>query len=292
MAIGQTQWVNNLLRKARRNPAPPGPAAPLQRSGVADWLQEMLQPGDLLLSGNRDSVSRLIQWGTMSSFSHASIALSNEQLIESYDWAGTPCDSDGGVGRLSVQRYATRSPLLDLAILRPKAIERDRFDEVTKHATHHSPPFPSTTGVLLAFAGLGDHPRLTIPGARSYAEKRLHLLGDGAARVTCAEFAARVYLESGLTLRFQTLRLLYYIELLRTGEPARLKAHTTPRIIDVSQDAALETTTLYEFVAGMPRALSTGLATQVKPDWVDLLMPGDFVQSSSFDLIAARSVEK
>ena len=228
----------------------------------------------------------------MSGFSHASLAVSNEHLIESYDWSGTPCEQDGGVGQLEVGRYAERGSLVNLAVLRPKGLDRNKFCDVIDHATHYSPPFPSTTGVLLALAGFGDHPNLTIPGARSYVEKRLHLLGDGAARVTCAEFVARCYLESGLTLRFQTLRLLYYVELLRNNEPAQLQENVEPRTLDISLYSQRKPTTLFEFVAGLPRALAESSTVQVAPDWVDLLMPGDYLRSSSFDVIAVRTVEK
>lgn len=265
---------------------------PVKRSQIADWLVDTLEPGDLVLSGSRDSLSRLIRWGTMSGFSHVSVALNNRRLLESYDWAGSPSEDDGGVGRLSVHRYADRGSLLNLAVLRPKKLDKASFERITEHVIYHSPPFPSSTGVLLAFAGFGDHPQLRIPGARAYVEKRLHLLGDGAARVTCAEFAARVYLESGLELRFQTLRLLAYVELLRAREPARLGDTTTPRKVSVTKDATLKTTTLSEFVAGFPQAARQAADPRRTPDWVDLLMPGDFLQSSSFDVIAVRSVEK
>jgi len=228
----------------------------------------------------------------MSNFSHTAVALSSEQLIESYDWAGTPCEEDGGVTRLGVALYSERGSLMNLAVLRPRGLDYEMFARVADHAAQHSPPFPSTTGVLLAFAGLGDHPHVRIPGARGYVEKRLHLLGDGAARVTCAEFAARLFLEAGVELNFQSLRLLSYIELLRGADAERLQETRTRRQLDIVSESSAEPTGLSAFVAGFPRAVSASSRERSSPDWVDLLMPGDFLRCTSLDAIATCTVEK
>ena len=227
----------------------------------------------------------------MSHYSHVALALSENEVIESYDWEGTPAEDDGGVSRLSIAGYSGRGSLLHLAILRPQNLDPDRFRDVTSRATHFSPAFPSSTAIMLALAGFGDHPRVRIPGARRYVEKRLHLLGDGAGRVTCAEFAARVYLEAGVPLRFQTLRLLLYVEMLGPHEPESLHTRSARRpSLDEQTNAASRPTTLIAFVAGFPRAVLASARDQTTPDWADLLMPGDFLRSSNFDVVAVRSV--
>lgn len=264
---------------------------PLMKSDdVAAWLRDTVTCGDLVLSASRNRLSRLIRWGTLSDYSHCAMALSNEWLFESYDWSGTPAEDDDGVAKISVDHYAKRGPLHRLAVLRPIGLDKDDFCRVAEHTTHHSPPFPSTVGILLAFAGLGDHPSVRIPGARRYVEKRLHLLGDGAARVTCAELAARVYLEAGMPLRFQTLRLLHYIELLRSGSWEKLHDDAEPRLVHTHKRSKQELTSLTAFVAGLPAAIAATSREKSMPDWADLLVPGDFMHSPSFHLVAQADV--
>ena len=258
----------------------------MDRNDVAAWLRETVTCGDLVLSGSTDPLSRLIRWGTLSEYSHCALAIDKERFLESYDWSGTPTEDDDGVGEISFDDYATRGNLLRLAVLRPSGLERQRFLDVTLRAKHYSPPFSSTVGVLLAFAGLGDHPRFRIPGVRRYVEKRLHLLGDGAARVTCSEFAARVYLESDVPLRFKTMRLLSYVELLRSPEWDSLELDAEPRRIDATGRKEEDRASLFAFVGDFPRALAAISADPSEPDWADLLVPGDFLHSSNFRTVA------
>ena len=175
-------------------------------------------------------------------------------------------------------------------MLRPIGLDEDRFSEVAHKATHYSPAFPSTVGVLLAFAGLGDHPKVRIPGARRYVENRMHLLGDGAARVTCAELAARVYLEAGLPLTFQTLRLLRYVELLRSGEWEPLRAGPAPRTVETAGRREEDRASLSAFVAGFAKSVAATSREKSMPDWADLLVPGDFMHSPNFRIAGTSDV--
>ena len=69
----------------------------VKRGQMEAWLREHVQCGDLLLSGSRDPLSRLIRWGTFSDYSHSALALSNDCFLESYDWSGTPIESDSRI---------------------------------------------------------------------------------------------------------------------------------------------------------------------------------------------------
>lgn len=262
----------------------------MHRHLVADWLRQNVSRGDLVLSGSTDPLSRLIRWGTLSDYSHAALALDNDCFVESYDWSGTPAGDDDGVAVIPVDQYARRGRLLRLALLRPTDLDHDRFYEVAVRATHYSPTFPSTAGLMLGLAGLGDHPRFQIPALRSFLGKRLHLLGDGAARVTCSELAARVYLEAGLPLHFQTIRLIHYAELLRHGDWAPLDADGEPRTVETKGRREQDRASLVAYVAGLPHALRATSRESTKPDWADLLVPGDFLHSSSFRLVAKAEI--
>lgn len=263
----------------------------MRRDDVADWLRDNVTCGDLLLSGSTDPLSRLIRWGTLSDYSHAALALSNEAFLESYDWSGTPAETDDGVAAIDVDQYAERGRLLRVAILRPIGLDRDRFCDVAHRVAHHSPTFASTVGLLLGLAGLGDHPKFRIPGACSFFAKRLHLLGDGAARVTCSELAARVYLEAGIPLRFQTLRLIRYVELLRTIEWEPLSGGDNPRLISAEGRREDDRASLVAYVADLPHALAAVSSEQTRPDWADLVLPGDFLHSANFDVAASAEVQ-
>lgn len=263
----------------------------MRRDDVADWLRDNVSCGDLVLSGSTDPLSRLIRWGTLSEYSHCALALDNETFLESYDWSGTPAENDDGVATINVDQYAKRGQLLRLAVLRPDGLDHKRFCEITSRVTHHSPTFASTVGLLLAFAGIGDHPKFRIPGACSFFAKRLHLLGDGAVRVTCSELAARVYLEAGLPLRFQTLRLIRYVELLRDVGWEPLSDSADPRQISAEGRLEEDRASLVAYVADLPRALAAASSERTLPDWADLVVPGDFLHSANFRIAAKAEVQ-
>ena len=263
----------------------------MRRDDVADWLQDNVTCGDLVLSGSTDPLSRLIRWGTLSDYSHCALALDSDRFLESYDWSGTPAENDDGVATIDVDQYAKRGRLLRLAVLRPDGLDHERFCEIANRVVHHSPTFASTVGVMLALAGIGDHPKFRIPGACSFFAKRLHLLGDGATRVTCSELAVRVYLEAGLPLRFQTLRLIRYVELLRTIDWEPLGNNGEPRQISAEGRREEDRASLVAYVADLPHAVAATSREQTLPDWADLVVPGDFLHSANFHIAARAEVQ-
>ena len=185
------------------------------------WLADTAKPGDLILTGNTDRVSRLIQWGTRSHSSHVAIVSAPNQVVEAYDYGLTPEEWDEGVYRNCLSHVVDRSPTLGSLIVRRPAnwasVDQERLDVALREAEENSPPFPTTGAGLTSMLVLLTHPgfrrRLawTGPVGRWLIEFLIDLLvktvADGPRRVHCAELATRLYTGVGIELRFRDLAL-------------------------------------------------------------------------------------
>jgi hypothetical protein len=261
-----------------------------------EWrLANTLEAGDAVLVGGADPVSRFIQIGTRSKFSHMAVATGPDMLIEAYDYALTPNESDEGIFRLPLGDLIGRSPRLNrILILRPSGIDRSRFLAATDHLLAHSPSFPTFAAFCIAFCGLSV-PFLRAMPARArnrVAAWQVRLAADGISRMHCAETVTRLYAYAGLQIRFNGPRLQYHIDHLRritTGDQL-LPLPTEPRqavkgrwltnrgpmgVVDAARTGFSDAMR----VAGQ-RARST------EPiDRADLAMPGDFARAEPFTVV-------
>ena len=90
-------------------------------------LFDLLQPGDLLLSGGRNFFSEVTQMATKSRFGHVMVVLGNGRLIQATDIALTPPEDDEGVIELSYEDLHDKSARLsDIRAVRPNSIDIGR----------------------------------------------------------------------------------------------------------------------------------------------------------------------
>lgn len=181
-----------------------------------EWLRQITEPGDLLLTGEAGLLSRAIQWGTRSHVSHTAIVRSADVVVEAYDFGLTPDEGDEGMFEHSFEELMERSDKLDcLIVRRPRGWtdeRRARFDRALAYSLDHSPAFPTVgagMACLLVALTRPEVRRITDPwtGRRRVWIDRLvdwlaHSVGDGQDRVHCSEVATRLYTWTGFELVF------------------------------------------------------------------------------------------
>jgi len=173
---------------------------------LSTCMKEVLahaEPGDLLLAGGNDWISRCIKIGSRSVFCHVAVFLSEDEVIESYDEEFTPDETDDGVVAITLADFLGRD-LSDLKIIRPVDIDVDRLKQIAGTFTRCSAPYPSV-GAFIAAACLATNPVLTkLPNVmrRPILTAQVRLAGDGAVAMHCAESATRLYHATGMELEF------------------------------------------------------------------------------------------
>ncbi len=267
-----------------------------RRSDVAFWLRQRTRVGDLVLTACDDYLSRIIRLGTNGAYSHVAVVTSSNSVTEAYDRGMTPTEHDEGVYEISFDYLAGRGDLERIAVLRPRSVDEERLSELARRATNHSPPFASLGALLIAalgsidwISGTGTAGGVAVTvRLREWASEWVGFIGDGVATVHCSEFATRLYLDAGMSLRFELPRLEVYIRRLHGGQnlewehlekPASLEDHG-PR--QAWSDESTRTSVL-AFARHVSAALRHRRKDRTRADWADFIMPSDFCSSSSFE---------
>jgi|GEM_PF-3481814 len=271
-------------------PSTPGSSRP--RSSFIDDILMYAQPGDLLLAGGNDWISRCIKIGSRSIFCHVAVFLSEDEVIESYDKEFTPDETDDGVVAISLRDFLARD-LTDLKIIRPLDIDVERLSEVAGTFTRCSAPYPSV-GSFVAAACLATNPVLTkLPGPirRPILTAQVRLAGDGAIAMHCAESASRLYHATGVELEFPNPMLAPQIEHTRNylGLPIQPLRKTR-------RDPTSGRWPRPRNIRGLVNVTGFGLREIVStvrkrwnqpPDEHDFLLPVDMDKSPSFSAVAS-----
>ncbi len=175
------------------------------------WLGETMEPGDLVLSGSSDLISRLIQISTASHVSHVAVAVSADALLEAYDYGFTPIETDEGVFKTDLSDFVTRSNQLDrLVVRRPCGLDHALMAEVLESAITNSPPYPTAGAALMSLLLATAKPSVQRLLAALLGRGRLDaaletlvgMAADGSEQVHCSEIATRLYTAAGVELRF------------------------------------------------------------------------------------------
>ncbi|MGH1489509.1 MAG: hypothetical protein ACRBK7_08980 [Acidimicrobiales bacterium] len=259
---------------------------------IENQLGERLCIGDAILLGGSDPVSRFIQFGTRSPYSHMAIVTGHRQLIEAYDYALTPDESDEGIYRLSLSELITRSDKTSrIRVLRPAGIDQGRLVAAADYLLTHSPGFPTVAAAFIAMCGLSVPFLKALPSdtRQRLALWQARMAADGVNRLHCAETATRIYNEAGLQVRFNAPRLEYHIQHLDrwrgtdqliglpTIERTAVKGHW-PKGLRPTNVASMFSTAVGDTVrTARERARSTAAV-----DRADLVMPGDFARAEPF----------
>ncbi len=290
----------------RRRDEPERPAPEVRRGpgDPAAMIRSRIEIGDTILTGGVDPISRIIQTGSRSPFSHVVVVSGEGSVTEAYDHALTPAEDDDGIFEISVEELVARSGLRRMRIIRPRRVDEQRIRDVACHFRQHSPGFPTVGMVGLALCGVSG-PVLRASPRRlrnRWMAKQIRLAGDGIQRMHCAETVTRIYLAAGVPLRFRSPRLRLHIEffdhleqLHRLDRFARLPEPAS--IPTVRRTAAVGVWPSDRGVCGYPAlvtfALGAGWTTwrqrsrsQGPMDPVDLVLPGDFARAEPFEVVS------
>jgi len=281
---------------------------------VVDWLDENAQAGDLLLIGGRDWISRVIQRITESPYSHVSVVIGSDLLIEAYDYNLTISEEDEGVYETSFTTFAKRhKEISEIALYRLPGqsfdIEKMRYAAALMSSS--APTYPT----LAAFVFLAGH----LAGRVARAKRRKRLLGpsqkgiraqarfwgDGPRRVHCAELATRLYCASGAELDFHEPFLSLYIDSVNgkgNYRAHRLQALDAPRRMEGlgSAEKVRSTESLGSTARGFSplgrtaeifNAIVNRALCEAEPDIADYIMPDDFTKAAPFERVGSLIVD-
>lgn len=271
---------------------------------VATWLHDQCQVGDLLLSGQRDFGSRLIQSATNSRYSHAAVVTSPGSITEAYDYSLTFDEDDEGVFGTDFATYAKRTTgLSDLAIYRAEGTDTERLTWTANSLRQSTPTYPTTAAAIFVIAqktkrmANRDTPRHKLPRLPKL-RRQANFFADGIRRVHCAELATRLYAAADTHLDFRQPLLAPYIDVINGPgdykaddlpsplKPGRGRAqkgqhapphHTQPRKLIIATIAGI--TDLTNTIANRRLHKPTG-------DIADYTMPGDLTNAHPLQLVA------
>lgn len=268
-------------------------SAPNRRvPSLIDELRSIVQPGDLLLAGGDDVISRIIKIGTTSLYCHVGVVIDEDHVVESYDQSFTPVETDDGVAGVSLAMFANRN-MTHLKLVRPTDLDVDRLLFLAEEFTNRSAPYPSIGAVLLAVCGLSARVLRPLPGPLRHRvlTAQVRLAGDGATSMHCAESATRLYLASGMAIELEDQVLQMHVDHTR-----QLGFKTQPFF------APLRTANKGEWPKSggrlpvriartsshVMRLIGRSLRTRwrLAPDEHDFVMPADLNYSTSFAPVA------
>ncbi len=193
---------------------------------------DLLQPGDLILSGRRDFISEITQFATDSRFGHAMVVVHERWITQATDVALTPSEDDEGVFRLTIEQFrAETSKLSDVLALRPRQVDVDRLCEAADYLYEHSPTYPTVGAVVLGFCCATARLVAGLPPAlkaRIVAYQH-RLAADGSTKMHCSEFAFRLYLAAGLAVELASPVLQEVIGHSTARQPEIVGLPDTPR---------------------------------------------------------------
>jgi hypothetical protein len=288
-----------------------------------EWLRETVQLGDLVLTGCRDLLSRLIQSGTGGRVSHVAIGRGDGRLVEAYDYGLNPDEHSEGVFATDLEHFIERSPNLQrLVVRRPHGLDRALLAEALTSVVENSPPFPTTGAGLTSVLVYASRPSVqrvleTVVGAGrldSAYGRLVRIVANGPLRCHCSETATRLYVAAGFNLRFVEPVLighLHRVAATRNGGPYVAEVDDEARADLVRFDlhpgrraepTALPTIELHKGVRialgsalGITADLSGALVQSLRdrqatvsdhrPDIADLIVPADFERAEPFDTV-------
>jgi len=260
--------------------------------GLSRHLTDRLRVGDVVLTGADDPVSWIIQTGSRSPYSHVGLVTGPGRLIEAYDYALTPDESDEGVFAISLEEFLGRGDRLRaVEVRRPDELDTRRLLAAADHLEGHSPGFPTLGMAGLAICGLSGPILRQLPewGRRRVASRQTALAGDGVRCLHCAETVTRLYHAAGLEVRFRSPRLWdHLLDLLRNRPGLGLAdLPSGRRRADRGQ-----------WPAGSMKATGFALSSTLvalrqrrrqQPDdtvdAADLILPGDFARAEPFTTV-------
>ncbi len=168
---------------------------------LTGWFCGAVQPGDLVLTGCSDVVSRLVQLFTGSDFSHAAIVTGSGTVVEAYDYGLTPQEDDGGAYETPFDVLLKRGALDRIMIRRPVDLDADSLERTVRFALNNAPPFPNvgvmaTVLLLVTARPLGQRVlrglrRIGFDGA--FGRALIRVVADGPEHCHCSELVVRLY---------------------------------------------------------------------------------------------------
>lgn len=262
--------------------------ATINSSHLIDELRTFVQPGDLLLAGGDDGLSRLIRYGTASEFSHVGVVIDDNLVVEAWEQKFTPTETDNGVVTVPLSTFAERD-MSHLKVVRPHDLDAEQLMETAERLATISAPFPSVGAIVLA-ACVGSRrmaAMLPKPIQRRLLTFQVRLAGDGSLTMQCAETATRLYVAAGVALWFPNHLLATHVEHVRDHP-----------------DLELQPDGEVDFVAQDPSASSLGIVKQhrfgpgkllalwrdrwnTRPDQYDFVLPVDLDNSPSFSAVVS-----
>ena len=113
---------------------------------IAKALHDIeLEPGDLILTGRRDPISRVIQAFTRSPVSHVVVSLGGTRCVHAMDNPWAVDEAGGGVYRLTTDDIANWPTLTTIILVRPDRIDHQRVEDAAHHYLANSPPIATTS---------------------------------------------------------------------------------------------------------------------------------------------------
>lgn len=248
------------------------------------------QPGDLVLTGADDPISRLIQLVLDTRYSHAAIVHEPGRVLEAYDRNLLRRDTDEGVFSIPMERVIDRADhgLTAIAILEPRDLHASSMTATAVDACAANPPFSTIAAALIGVHLLAERGAAAIDRERDLAElvadRWVDYLGDGPKRMSCGEFAAWFYSDAGLNLDFGAPRLGQLIARMDDVEVVDGRIVLGRRILPTASAPP----TAGGFLERARQIISGfGYNEDDEADAFDLIMPPDFLTSNQFTLTRA-----
>lgn len=248
-------------------------------------LFELLEPGDLLLSGGPNFFSEVTQLATGSRFGHVTVVLGNGLLVQATDVSLTPPEDDEGVFSLSYGAYHDKTASLsDIRAIRPDSVDAGRLRRAADYLIEHSPTYPSVGAVALGFscAAACLVARLPSPIKQAIVRYQFRLVADGPTRMHCSEFAYRLYAAAGVAVGLTSPVLADVIDhsLAHRQELLELRLGKRRATSGVWPESVVRSA--YFALQGSVTTFLGRHDRSIERDHAGLVLPADFERSPSF----------
>lgn len=274
---------------------------PIAPSIVLNWISERSIPGDLLLLGSRDPLSRVIQNLTHSAFSHAGIINRSNSVTEAYDFHLTPSGNDEGVYRTPMHKLVERYPYLSaMALYRPVTGDLEKLEYLCAQIVEHSPTYPTGRSLLFATARIAEAITRQRPNLDWAVQRHVAWIGDGPQRMQCAELVTRIYTSGGNGIEFAQPLLARHIDV--AEQPGDYETDDLVFPIDYRRSRAVSRPWTFPDTREIKKAWSghrrprrfkqhhSGYA--FRPDIADFIVPGDLVATDAFQLVESAVIDR
>lgn len=248
-------------------------------------LFELLQPGDLLLSGGPNFFSEVTQMATGSRFGHVTVVLGDDRLIQATDVALTPPEDDEGVFPLSYEDFHEKTATLsDIRAIRPSSIDVGRLQQTADYLLEHSPTYPSVGAIILGFCcAIAWLVAMLPPAIKSRVVRyQFRLIADGPTRMHCSELAFRLYAAAGLAVKLTSPVLGDVIEHSRAHRTELLEPRLEPRRATSGVWPSRFGGAARYAIGGTVTTIRARLDPSTERDHACLILPADFERSPTF----------